>query len=199
MIDCRTLSHERVAIPSNASFVVLDTGVRRRLAGSEYNRRRASCDRAVALIAEQDPRVSALRDVAPSDMAAVEPLMDSETYDRVRHVVEEMGRPRQLAEALAVGDLAAAGCVMNESHESLRDLYEVSSTELEEITELARRTSGCYGARMTGAGFGGCAVALVETGMDRSFVGRMQRRYSAPEEGSGYFHICVPSDGAKLV
>jgi len=199
LLDCRALTDIQVAIPNNASFVVLDTGVRRKLAGSEYNRRRASCDRAVAVISKGDSGVGALRDVAPNDLAAVEQLMDSETYDRARHVVAEMGRPRQLAEALAVGDLAAAGRVMNESHESLRDLYEVSSAELEEITELARNTAGCHGARMTGAGFGGCAIALVETGMAGSFVGRMQRVYAATGAGSGYFHICVPSDGARLV
>ena len=108
-------------------------------------------------------------------------------------------RPQQLAEALHAGDLETAGRVMNESHESLRDLYEVSSAELEEITELARNTGGCYGARMTGAGFGGCAVALVESDMASSFVDCMQRRYSAPGGESGYCHICVPSDGAKLV
>jgi galactokinase len=199
LIDCRTLSHDRVAIPSNASFVVLDTGVRRSLAGSEYNERRANCDRAVALIAESDPRVSALRDVEPGQLAAAEQSMDAETYRRAQHVVEEMSRPKRLTEALNSGDLEAAGRVINESHASLRDLYEVSGAELDEITELARNTAGCYGARMTGAGFGGCAVALVETTMIDFFVGHMRQRYTAPGGGSGYFHPCVASDGAELV
>jgi len=199
LLDCRDLTHVDVAVPNNASFVVLDTGVRRELAGSEYNRRRASCDSAVAVLSKRDPGVGALRDVAPDDLAAVAQLMDSETYHRARHVVDEIGRPKRLTEALNSGDLEAAGRVINESHASLRDLYEVSCVELDEMTELARSMDGCYGARMTGAGFGGCAVALVEADKARSFVGRMRQRYSVPGEGSGYYHICVPSDGTKLV
>ena len=199
LIDCRTLSHEHVTIPSKACFVVLDTGVRRTLAGSQYNQRRANCERAVSLIAERDPRVAALRDVVPGQLAAVEQMMDGETYRMAQHVVEEMGRPKRLTEALNSGDLEAAGRVINESHASLRDLYEVSGPELDEITELARNTAGCYGARMTGAGFGGCAVALVETNMTDSFIGHMRQRYTAPGGGSGYFHPCVASDGARLL
>jgi len=199
LLDCRDLTVTPVEIPSRASFVVMDTGVRRTLAGSEYNRRRASCEAAVARLRERDPAILALRDATPNGLAKAEPLMHPEAYCRAKHVVEEMVRPHQLAEAFQAGDLETAGRVMNESHESLRDLYEVSSAELEEITALARNTAGCYGARMTGAGFGGCAVALVETDMASSFVDCMQRRYSAPGGESGYCHICVPSDGAKLV
>ncbi|UCD23145.1 MAG: galactokinase, partial [Gemmatimonadota bacterium] len=199
LLDCRSLSHVEVTIPADVSFVVLDTGVRRKLASSEYNRRRASCEEAVALIAARDPGVRALRDVAASDLLSMEQSMEYETYKRAQHVVEEIARPQQMAEALDGGDLAAAGRVMNESHFSLRDLYEVSSSALDEITELARNTEGCCGARMTGAGFGGCAIALVETSMVDSFVDHMRLSYRAPEGATGYFHASVPSDGARLV
>ena len=199
LLDCRSLTHSQAPLPRTACFVVLDTVVRRKLASGEYNRRRASCDKAVAVIAARNPQVTALRDVAVEQLNAVERLMDDETFRRARHVVQEIPRPRHLAAALHQGDLEAAGRVMNESHEDLRDLYEVSSHELDEITRLARSTEGCHGARMTGAGFGGCAIALVDVDKTDEFVSRMTQQYRPPGNKASYFHVCRASDGAKLI
>jgi galactokinase len=199
LLDCRSLTHSKTPVPAAGCFVVLDTGVRRKLASGEYNRRRASCEGALAVVAARDPQVKALRDVTPEQLTAVERLMDDETFRRARHVVDEIPRPRQLAAALQRGDLTAAGRVMNESHYSLRDLYQVSSHELDEITRLARSAEGCYGARMTGAGFGGCAIALVAVDKTGAFVSKMMQAYQPPGNKAAYFHVCNASDGAKLI
>ena len=149
-------------VPPGASVVVMDTGARRSLAGSAYNDRRAACERVVAEIAKSAPGVRALRDVTVDELEAARPRLDPADFKRASHVVPENRRPVETADALQAGDLARAGRLMNDSHFSLRDLYEVSCEELDLVTEIARRQSSCFGARMTGAGFGGCAVALVK-------------------------------------
>jgi galactokinase len=199
LLDCRNLETAAVAIPDEATFVVMDTGVRRKLSHSEYNDRRASCERAVAVLAENDRSVLSLRDVNGAALAAREHLMDSTTYKRARHVVAENRRPAEMADHLRNGDLAGAGRVMNESHASLRDLYEVSSAELDAVTAAAREAPGCFGARMTGAGFGGCAVALVDSRSTREFVAEVRRGYSATSGMQGNFHVCAASAGASLI
>jgi len=199
LLDCRSLEAVTVVIPDGATFVVMDTGVRRKLSDSEYNDRRASCERAVAVLAKHDNSVSFLRDVDRTQLAGREHLMDVVTYSRAKHVVEENQRPRELANRLWAGDLEAAGRVMNESHASLRDLYEVSSAELDAVTAAAREVPSCFGARMTGAGFGGCAVALVDSDQAGAFVAEVSRKYTASAGRQGSFHICAASPGASLI
>jgi len=164
LVDCRSLETRLVPIPVEASFVVMDTGVRRSLAGSEYNERRAACERAVKAIRMITPEVHALRDVDAALLERARGAMDEAAYRRAHHVVHEIRRPLDMADALNAGDLAAAGRLMNASHASLRDFYDVSSPELDAIVALAREHAVCFGARLTGAGFGGCAVALVASG-----------------------------------
>ncbi len=161
LVDCRSLETRLVPIPEEASLVVMDTGVRRSLAGSEYNERRAACERAVAAVRTIAPGVHALRDVDAALLERARGAMDEVAYRRAHHVVHETRRPLDMADALDAGDLAAAGRLMNASHASLRDFYDVSSPELDAIVALARGHAACFGARLTGAGFGGCAVALV--------------------------------------
>ena len=161
LVDCRSLETLRVPIPADAAVVVMDTGVRRRLAASEYNDRRAACERAVQAVRTEAPAARSLRDVDAALLDRARGAMDDVAYRRALHVVHEIGRPVDMADAFAAGRLADAGRLMNASHESLRDLYEVSSPELDAIVARAREHRGCFGARLTGAGFGGCAVALV--------------------------------------
>jgi galactokinase len=156
LIDCRSLSSTQISLPSDAIVVILDTGTRRRLVHSEYEERRDSCLRAA-----QASGVAALRDLSAADLPKVSDLVDDVTYRRVRHVITENARTIEAASALQAGDTARFGSLMGESHESLRDDYEVSSPALDLMVDIAKDQEGCIGARMTGAGFGGCAVAMV--------------------------------------
>jgi galactokinase len=169
LVDCRSLATRRVPIPADAVVVVMDTGVRRSLAASEYNDRRDACERAVQAVRTIAPSARALRDVDAALLDRARDAMDDVAYRRALHVVHEIRRPLALADALAAGDLPEAGRLMNASHASLRDLYEVSSPELDALVARAREHGACFGARLTGAGFGGCAAALVASNAVEDF------------------------------
>jgi galactokinase len=199
LLDCRTLEYTNVSIPPEGRFVVMDTGVRRSLAASEYNERRQSCEAAVKVLRRTNPQVRSLRDVDDRSLGAVENSMERTVFMRATHVVSEIHRPVQMADALRAGKLDLAGRLMDESHVSLRDLYQVSCGELDLITEIARGHDACFGARMTGAGFGGCAVALVARDRAQGFVSDMAKQYRAAGGIDGTFSVCIPSDGASIV
>jgi galactokinase len=199
LLDCRSLEVEAVPLPDNAVVVVLDTGAPRTLAGSAYNDRSRSCREAVQTLREIDSTVLALRDVDTDLLLAASERMDEETFRRASHVVAEIRRPLSMVEALRRGDLAAAGRLMDESHFSLRDLYEVSSQELDLFTDLARRHPACYGARLTGAGFGGCAIALVSAAHADAFIDEVHARYREQVNLPSSCFACRAADGARLV
>lgn len=154
LIDCRDLSFRPVPAPPAAAILIADTAVRRQLAASAYNERRAQCETAARALG-----VPALRDATLAMLERAE--MPDVAARRARHVIAENERVLATVEALQNGDLSRVGALMDASHASLRDLYEVSSPELDTMVELLRAQPGCYGARLTGAGFGGCAVALM--------------------------------------
>jgi len=199
LLDCRSLETRLVPIPGGIAVVVMDTGVRRSLRSSEYNERRSACEQAVQAIRKLDPRVRALRDVDAGLLERARPSMTSEVYRRAKHVVDEIRRPLAMADALGAGDLQSAGTLMNESHASLRDLYEVSSAELDAITAEARSHRACYGARLTGAGFGGCAVALVAAADVDDFMDHVRRGYRKRTGREANIFATRPADGAHLV
>jgi galactokinase len=162
LIDCRTLEARAVPLSLPGSVIVVcDTRVKHQLASSEYNRRRAECQRAVDLLRDPLPEVRALRDVSVQAFERHQGLLPDVVRKRCRHVVTENARTLAAADALDINDLEGAGRLMFESHRSLRDDYEVSCPELDLAVELARAVPGVYGARMTGGGFGGCTVNLV--------------------------------------
>jgi galactokinase len=176
LLDCRSLEWRPVALPlATHTLVVIHTGSTRSLSSSQYNARRAQCEAAVAALARDDAAIRSLRDVTPAMLAAVRTQVDEETFRRCRHVVEENERVEQTIAALAAGDLAAVGALWAASHASLRDDYEVVSPELDALVEIATSTPGVAAARMTGAGFGGCTVNLVE----RSAVETLRERVLA--------------------
>jgi len=187
LLDCRAGEHTLVPIPPDAAIVIMDTGTRRALARSEYNDRRAACDDAVRTIRTIDASVTALRDVTMELLAEARGLLAEVQFRRARHVVEENARVHAFARALRAGDLIAAGALLNESHASLRDLYEVSSGELDLVCEVAREHAGCVGARMTGAGFGGCAIALVQRESVEEFIRETAREYARQSGVNGAF------------
>jgi galactokinase len=199
LLDCRSLDFSQVPIPDDAVVVVMDTGTRRALASEGYNQRRRSCEESVRKLQKIDPSVGALRDVSLELLAKAEKTMVLETYRRARHVIEENARTIEMAEALRSGDLERCGRLMNASHQSLRDLYEVSSPDLDLIAALARKHPACWGARMTGAGFGGCGVALVQAEQVQLFGGEVEKAYRAETGLPGSLYCCHPVDGTRLV
>jgi galactokinase len=199
LLDCRSLATEAVPIPDDVVVVVLDTGVRRTLAGSAYNQRRSSCETAVRALQALAPDIRALRDVDQELLEAGRSRIDEISYRRASHVVAENRRPLAMAAALRDGDLQAAGRLMDDSHASLRDLYEVSCDELDLITRLARDHPACHGARLTGAGFGGCAVALVAADRSDAFITEVGAAYRDATDLPGELFASRPSAGATLL
>ncbi|MGE5246546.1 MAG: galactokinase [Betaproteobacteria bacterium] len=198
LLDCRSLGARPVPVPADAAVVVMDTAVRRALSSSAYNARRAACARAVAAVRKLAPDVAALRDVDAALLARARDRMDDEAFRRASHVVAENGRPAAMAERLGARDLAGAGRLMHDSHASLRDLYEVSCPELDAMVTAAERQPSCYGARLTGAGFGGCAIALVASAQADDFVAAVEREYARDTGRTGTLFVVQPSDGAHL-
>ena len=161
-LDCRDLATRHVPLPADdVAIVVCDTTKARTLAGSKYNERRAECESAVAVARRRHSGVTALRDVTPEMLDEIEPDVPEHVLRRARHIVSEDLRVLASVDALAEGDVATFGRLMNESHVSLRDDYEVSCPELDAMVEIAQSVDGVLGSRMTGAGFGGCTVSLV--------------------------------------
>ena len=161
LLDCRTRDHQYIPCDLDRHvFVVIDSGVRHELAGGEYARRQQECRRAVEYFRRLDPEVAALRDVRLDDLRAHLARMDEVTAARARHVVSENARTLAAAAALRAGNLVDLGRLMSESHRSLRDDYQVSCQELDQLVSVVSSVEGVLGARMTGGGFGGCVVAL---------------------------------------
>lgn len=193
LIDCRSLATRAVPLPPSTAVVILDTGTRRGLVHSAYNERRAQCEVAAALFG-----VPALRDVDVETFEQRARELDPDTRRRARHVVTENARTLRAAGALERGDAAEVGWLMDESHRSLRDDFEVSREELDTIVTLARSQPGCHGARMTGAGFGGCAVALVDADAAARIARDVTHRYTAAFGISPSAYVTAAVDGATL-
>jgi galactokinase len=193
LIDCRNLRTSPVPIPDDSLVVVLDTATRRGLVGSAYNERRQQCEAAAKFFG-----VSALRDVRMSDFDR-SGGMDHTTLRRARHVVKENTRTLRAADAMRSNDPVALGRLMNESHESMRDDFEISNEALNKMVEIAQAQPGCYGARMTGGGFGGCAVALVQKRHVDNFTEIVAQRYEAEQQLKPAIYVCEATDGAELV
>ena len=200
LLDFRTLEWRPVPLPlERCRIIVCDTGSPRRLSVSQYNARRAQCEAAVAVLAKGDRRIRALRDVTPDMLASIRGRLDEETFRRCAHVVREDERVLRTVAALEAGDLATVGRCLVESHESLRDQYEVSSPELDAMVEIALATPGVIGSRMTGAGFGGCTVALVERGAEARLRDAVLSEYPARTGLTPRVFAVEPVRGAGLL
>ncbi len=193
LIDCRSLETEAVPLPPGTAVVVLDTGTRRGLVDSAYNERRAQCEAAAAYFG-----VPALRDVDRARFANTAGL-DETARRRAWHVVGENERVLQARAAMARGDATALGTLMAASHVSLRDDFEVSSPALNTMVTIAAAQPGCFGARMTGAGFGGCAVALVEDDRAGAFNATVAAAYQQATGVTPAVYTCQAADGASLI
>ena len=161
VLDCRDLSFEAVPLPAReVKVVIIDSGVRRRLSSGAYNERRRQCEEGTERLREFDPAIRELRDVSLALFEAHADRLPEVVRHRCRHVITENARVLESAEAMKAGNLARFGDLVNASHDSLRDDYEVSGPELDLLVEIARGVEGVFGSRLTGAGFGGCTVTL---------------------------------------
>jgi galactokinase len=199
LLDCRAQTHELVPLPAGLVLGVCDTGVRRSLAGSAYNDRRRSCEEAVNLLRPHIGGIRSLRDVDPAWLQDLKLFLPETFYRRARHVVSENQRTLEAVGALRAGNLQRAGELVKASHASLRDDYEVSSKELDAMAEVASAAPGCYGARMMGGGFGGCAIALVNERHWDEFAAATNLGYKMRIGKDATIYRCRATDGAALL
>ncbi|MGD1158630.1 MAG: galactokinase [Terriglobia bacterium] len=195
-LDCGDLTYRHVPLRDDVKIVVCNSGVKRALAQSEYEVRLNQCRQAVAQMAAEGLAVNSLRDVQPHDLEAAKGGLSELLLRRARHVVTENQRVLEGVKALEAGDVERFGELMNASHESLRDDYEVSSRELDVLVEFARKQPGVLGARMTGAGFGGCTVNLVWADAAVAFAEALRKSYLEALGLKAEIYICQASDGA---
>ena len=192
LLDCRSLETRPVPLPPGTLVAILDTGTRRGLVDSAYNERREQCEAAAASMG-----VAALRD-ANEDMLHAASGMGPVVFRRARHVITENRRTLEAVRAMEEGNAAGMGALMNQSHASLRDDFEVSSDALNAMVNIARRQPGCHGARMTGAGFGGCAVALVAEARAGDFLEEVTTGYREATGHEPALYGCRASAGAHV-
>ena len=192
-LDCRSLEYRHIPLPPQVAVCVLDTGTRRDLVDSAYNERRLQCESAAHFFG-----VRALRDVDPEAFQAGSQLLDPLIRRRARHIISENSRVLQAVQAMQREDVQALGELLDASHASLRDDFEVSSPALNAIVEIARKLPGCLGARMTGAGFGGCALALVREEQAPDFSREVAAEYGLRTGLTPSVYLCQAEKGASL-
>jgi galactokinase len=183
-----------VPLPPGTAVVIMDTATRRGLVGSAYNERRAQCEAAAKAFG-----VPALRDVTVEQFEAQAAMLDDVTRRRARHVVTEDERTLRAAEAMRRGDAAEMGRLMDASHVSMRDDFEISTDKMDQMVEIAQRQPACFGARMTGGGFGGCAVALVSADAAKGFAAAVAAEYQETVKLTPALYICQASAGAEVM
>ena len=194
-LDCRSLAYEQVPIPVGVAVVVMDTSTRRGLVDSAYNERRAQCEEAARFFG-----VKALRDVSLERFEDERGKIKDETVmRRARHIITENQRVLNAVAAMRANDVHTLGKLFDQSHASLRDDFEVTNEALNQIVAAAQSHPACFGARMTGAGFGGCAVALVDKGKVDEFVSAVRAGYRQKSELEAMMYVCQASEGASLV
>ena len=197
MLDCRSLEYRALVMPGNLALVICNTKVRHELASNEYNLRRTECEDAVRLLAEALPHVHALRDLNSRELEQHRGRLTPTLYKRACHVVTENERVQSAAVALEHGDVGAFGELMRASHRSLRDNYQVSCPELDVMVEIADRQRGVHGSRMTGGGFGGCTINLVDVEHSAEFQRRVAEAYHSATGLSTDIYRCKASQGVR--
>jgi len=199
LLDCRSLEYRSLPLPDKVVVVIADTTVRHSHTTSAYNDRRAACEEAVRILEQVLPGIKALRDVSIADFEQYSSRLPREVEMSARHVVEETDRTQRAVNLLESGDLAGFGRLMNACHISLRDLYKVSCPESDTMVRIAQGIEGCYGARQTGGGFGGCTVNLVAREEAESFVKTLAAGYEAATGLHPEIYICRASAGAAIL
>jgi len=199
MLDCRSLEFKLLPIPKKTSLMVCNTMVKHELGKSEYNTRRAECEEGVKILARKRPEIKALRDVSLDELENESDEIPKNIYKRCHHVITENQRVIDAADSLEAGDLNRFGELMYASHESLRNDYEVSCEELDVMVDLASKLPGVYGARMTGGGFGGCTVNLVESDKADDFQKAIATGYEDRTGIKPDIYRFIPAAGADKI
>ncbi|HXE63684.1 MAG TPA: galactokinase [Bryobacteraceae bacterium] len=199
LLDCRSLDYRLIPIPAGIRLVISNTMVRHQHATGEYNNRRADCEAGVLHFARIIPHVRALRDVTLADLSRYGDGLPDPVYRRCRHVISENARVERAAQALEQSDLDTLGTLMAESHRSLRDDFEVSCPELDLLVDLALAAPGIRGSRMTGGGFGGCTISLVDEDRVDDFVRQVGERYRNASGITPELYVTTAADGAREV
>jgi galactokinase len=199
LLDCRSLERKFVKLPADVQLVICNTMVKHELASGEYNARRAECEEGVRILRIVLPQIRALRDVTLSQLEQHQQILAPKVIARCRHVITENARVLSAVEAFHRGDSKALGPLMKESHRSLRDDYEVSCKELDLMVEIAAAQPGLIGARMTGGGFGGCTINLVESEAVGEFKRKVAAEYSLRTGLTPEIYVSPASDGAQQV
>jgi len=199
MLDCRSLESWALPVPEEVKLVVCNTMVKHELASSEYNTRREQCEAGVRIMSQHLPNVQSLRDVTPDDVERFRAELGEVIFKRCLHVTTENDRVLKARDALRDRDLHGFGKLMYESHQSLRDDYEVSCQELDVMVDLAKPIKGVFGARMTGGGFGGCTINLVAVEAVAEFTESIRNGYAKATGKHPDVYICSAADGAGRV
>lgn len=198
-LDCRTLAYQQIPFDlAGYTVVICNSNVPRQLVDSAYNERRTQCEKGVRLLQTKLSGVTALRDVSSEQLAAHQALLPPLVYQRCKHVVTEDERVSRAIDVLQRGDLAAFGRLLNQSHTSLRDDYEVSCAELDHLVEIARSVQGVLGSRMTGAGFGGCTVSLIQESALEEFKATVAAEYAKRTGLTADIYVSKAEDGARV-
>jgi len=200
LLDCRSLTFDLIPLHFDTlKIVVCNTGVKRGLVDSEYNKRRSECERGVKILEKFLPGIEALRDVEIEDLVKYSSHLPEITEKRCRYVIKENIRVLESVDALIEGDLIRFGDLMNDSHIGLRDDYEVSCPELDAMVEIAWSMDGVVGSRMTGAGFGGCTVSLVVEDALQEFIDKINDEYPKRTGLKPEIYVFTAEDGAGTI
>ncbi|MGA9801262.1 MAG: galactokinase [Terriglobales bacterium] len=197
LLDCRSLEYKLIPIPESVRLVICNTMVKHDHASGAYNLRREECDEGVMVLRQWYPKTRALRDISLPQLERHMAEMPATVYKRCLHVVTENQRVLEGAQYLSEADVSRVGKLMLESHKSLRDLFEVSCPELDIMVEIAQSLDGYHGGRMTGGGFGGCTVNLVNTADASRFAQQIAERYQATTGIKPDVYVCSAADGAS--
>lgn len=198
-LDCRDLSYQQIPFQiENYTVMICNSNVKRRLVNSAYNERRAQCEKGVQLLKAKLEGITALRDVSSEQLKEYSSLLPHLVYKRCKHVIIENERVAAAVKALQGGDIQQLGTLLNQSHDSLRDDYEVSCTELDALVDIARSIEGTAGSRMTGAGFGGCTVSIVKESAIEEFRTTLLDEYAKRTGITAAVYTSKAEDGARV-
>jgi len=200
LLDCRSVTHQEIPVHlGEYSLLLVNSKVSHSLANSAYNQRRAACEESVVILQKSFPEIRTLRDFEESDLTKIKQLLPEALFPKAKHVISECARVRQAAEALQSGNLLVMGKLLQASHESLRDDFEVSCSELDFLELQAKSTAGVLGARMMGGGFGGCLLTLLKTNEISNFKTTLQERYQNAFQLTPDFIDVSLGEGARKV
>ncbi len=199
MLDTRSLEYRLLPIPAHVRLIICNSMVKHEHAGGEYNVRREEVEEGTRILHRQIPSVKALRDATVEQLMECRQQMPENVFRRCRHIITENMRVQLAASALERADLGSFGALMAEAHRSFRDDFEASCSELDTLVEIASGLSGCYGARMTGGGFGGCTVNLVDENRADHFRQEIHARYRAATGIDADIYLCRASAGARKI